>query len=121
MDSENLREQLAKLHAELALADHVDPALRDLAADVMNDIARLVAAPRSTAAPPSGAAQPSGATQPSTAASPSAASPPSGARQSSAGNAVDRLDALTVQFEVAHPAVAASLRRLVDLLGEVGL
>jgi hypothetical protein len=89
MASLNLHEQLAKLHAELAVADHVDPALRDLAADVMQDIARLVAVPDTT--PP--------ATR----------------------SAVDRLDALTVQFEVAHPAVAASLRRLIDLLAEVGL
>jgi hypothetical protein len=32
-----------------------------------------------------------------------------------------RLEALAVRFEADHPALAASLRRLVDLLGEVGI
>jgi hypothetical protein len=33
----------------------------------------------------------------------------------------DRLERVAVQFEVAHPTLAASTRRLVDLLGEVGI
>jgi phosphoglycerate-specific signal transduction histidine kinase len=33
----------------------------------------------------------------------------------------DRLERVAVQFEVAHPTLAASVRRLVDLLGEVGI
>ena len=32
-----------------------------------------------------------------------------------------RLEALAVRFEADHPTLAASLRRLVDLLGEVGI
>jgi hypothetical protein len=32
-----------------------------------------------------------------------------------------RLEALAVRFEAGHPALAATLRRLVDLLGEVGI
>jgi hypothetical protein len=32
-----------------------------------------------------------------------------------------RLESLAVRFEADHPALAASLRRLVDLLGEVGI
>jgi hypothetical protein len=32
-----------------------------------------------------------------------------------------RLEALAVQFEADHPALAASVRRLVDLLSEVGI
>jgi hypothetical protein len=42
---------------------------------------------------------------------------------SSAGNAAlsQRLEKLAVQFEAAHPAIAGSVRRLVDLLGEVGI
>ncbi len=32
-----------------------------------------------------------------------------------------RLEALAVRFEADHPALAATLRRLVDLLGEVGI
>lgn len=33
----------------------------------------------------------------------------------------DRLERVAVQFEAAHPTLAASARRLVDLLGEVGI
>jgi hypothetical protein len=33
----------------------------------------------------------------------------------------DRLENIAVQFEVDHPTLAASSRRLVDLLGKVGL
>ena len=32
-----------------------------------------------------------------------------------------RLEALAVRFEAEHPALAATLRRLVDLLSEVGI
>ena len=32
-----------------------------------------------------------------------------------------RLEVLAVRFEADHPALAASLRRLVDLLAEVGI
>jgi hypothetical protein len=33
----------------------------------------------------------------------------------------DRLERIAVQFEAEHPTLAASSRRLVDLLGKVGL
>jgi hypothetical protein len=33
----------------------------------------------------------------------------------------DRLERMAVQFEAGHPTLAASARRLVDLLGEVGI
>jgi hypothetical protein len=33
----------------------------------------------------------------------------------------DRLEQLAVDFEVRHPTLAASSRRLVDMLGKVGL
>jgi Domain of unknown function (DUF4404) len=33
----------------------------------------------------------------------------------------ERLERVAVQFEANHPAVAGSVRRLVDLLGEVGI
>ena len=33
----------------------------------------------------------------------------------------DRLEKVAVQFEADHPALAASSRRLIDLLGKVGL
>ena len=32
-----------------------------------------------------------------------------------------RLEAVAVQFEAQHPTLAGSVRRLVDLLGEVGI
>ena len=33
----------------------------------------------------------------------------------------DRLERVAVQFEAEHPRLAASARRLIDLLGEVGI
>jgi Domain of unknown function (DUF4404) len=33
----------------------------------------------------------------------------------------ERLERIAVQFEAGHPTLAASARRLVDLLGEVGI
>jgi hypothetical protein len=42
---------------------------------------------------------------------------PSSAR----GSLPDRLERVAVQFEANHPTLAASARRLVDLLGEVGI
>jgi hypothetical protein len=33
----------------------------------------------------------------------------------------DRLEKVAVQFEADHPTLAASARRLIDLLGEVGI
>ena len=40
---------------------------------------------------------------------------------SSHGSLPDRLERVAVQFEADHPTLAASARRLVDLLGEVGI
>jgi len=37
------------------------------------------------------------------------------------GSIPDRLERFAVQFEADHPTLAASARRLVDLLGEVGI
>jgi hypothetical protein len=45
------------------------------------------------------------------------AEPPS----SPQGSLPDRLERIAVQFEADHPTLAASARRLVDLLGEVGI
>jgi len=42
---------------------------------------------------------------------------PSPAQQSLPG----RLERIAVQFEADHPTMAASARRLIDLLGEVGI
>ena len=45
------------------------------------------------------------------------ADPPSPAQLSLPG----RLERIAVQFEADHPTLAASARRLIDLLGEVGI
>ena len=45
------------------------------------------------------------------------AEPPSSAH----GSLAERLERIAVQFEADHPTLAASTRRLVDLLGEVGI
>jgi Domain of unknown function (DUF4404) len=45
------------------------------------------------------------------------AEPPSTAH----GSLPERLERIAVQFEADHPTLAASTRRLVDLLGEVGI
>ncbi len=45
------------------------------------------------------------------------ADPPSSER----GSLAKRLERVAVQFEADHPTLAASARRLVDLLGEVGI
>lgn len=45
------------------------------------------------------------------------AQPPTSAH----GSLPDRLERMAVQFEADHPTLAASTRRLVDLLGEIGI
>ena len=47
MDSNDLREQLNRLHAELSSAERVDPQNRQLLGDVMQDIKRLLEPPGS--------------------------------------------------------------------------
>jgi uncharacterized protein DUF4404 len=91
--SVHLQQSLSKLHAELSVTPHVDDASRRMLRDVLADIERLLQ---------DGPAAP----QPS--------SPMPAASQS-------RLEALAVQFEADHPALSASLREFVDLLGRAGL
>ena len=45
----------------------------------------------------------------------------SGAAAEAKETNTSRLEALAVRFEADHPSLAASLRRLVDLLAEVGI
>ncbi len=97
MDTDHLRKQLAALHAELADAHAADPRLRGLLVKVMEDIARLLE--RSSARTPAAVA--------------TLTSPPE--------SVADRLESLAVQFEADHPAVAASARRIIDLLAKAGL
>lgn len=97
MDTDHLRKQLAALHAELADAHAADPRLRGLLVKVMEDIARLLE--RSSAKAAAAPAIP--------------AAPPE--------SVADRLESLAVQFEADHPALAASVRRIIDLLVKAGL
>jgi hypothetical protein len=46
---------------------------------------------------------------------------PADSPSSPPGSLPDRLERIAVQFEADHPTLAASARRLVDLLGEVGI
>ena len=92
MDSDVLREQLTKLHEELGRVSSVDPRATQLLGEIMQDIKRLTESP---------AAGPGVAPQPS--------------------SLPDRLEEIAVRFEVQHPTLAASSRRLVDMLVKVGL
>ncbi|HWJ34999.1 MAG TPA: DUF4404 family protein [Steroidobacteraceae bacterium] len=94
MDPNVLRDQLMKLHEELGMAKRLDPRSNQLLAEIMEDIKRLME--QSEDAP--------------------AASVPAAPTSLSY-----RLEKIAVQFEADHPTLAASSRRLVDLLGKVGL
>ncbi len=94
MDPNVLRDQLTKLHEELGMATRVDSRSSQLLREVMEDIKRLVEQSPDDPAP-------------------SAVAPPP--------TLPDRLEKIAVQFEVDHPKLAASSRRLVDLLGKAGL
>jgi hypothetical protein len=106
MDNDALREQLMKLHEELGVARRVDPRSQQLLGEIMEDIKRLMehhpAAPSDPVAP-------------------SDVGTPSPGRSAATLSLPDRLEKIAVQFEADHPTLAASSRRLVDLLGKVGL
>ena len=91
MDPDSLRDQLTKLHGELANVRHVDPRSNQLMVEVLQDIQRLLEQQYATEAPPANASLP------------------------------ERLEKVAVQFEADHPTLAASSRRLIDLLGKAGL
>jgi hypothetical protein len=93
-DRESLQVLLARIHDRLNEAGSVDAGSRELLTQVMGDIERALAAQGAPAQ-----AVPAQATEANT----------------------SRLEALAVRFEADHPALAATLRRLVDLLGEVGI
>jgi hypothetical protein len=97
MDPDLLRSHLIELHDELAAVHRVDPQSRQLLGEVMRDIARLMDE------------------------SAAAASGSSPDRSVTDRSLPDRLERIAVQFEVDHPTLASSTRRLVDMLGKVGL
>jgi hypothetical protein len=100
MDPKILRDQLSKLHEELGSVRHVDPRSKQLLTEVLEDIQRLL--------------------QPDRAPVPQPGSPPPGMRMGNA-SLPERLEKVAVQFEADHPTLAASSRRLIDLLGKAGL
>jgi hypothetical protein len=111
MDPDLLREQLVNLHEELGLAQHVDPRSAQLLGEILEDIKRLLehspdAAKLRSALPLRGSAA-------APAALPHAPEP--------SRTLPDRLELIAVQFEADHPTLAASSRRLVDILGKAGL
>jgi hypothetical protein len=91
MDQKSLRERLAKLHAELSKAHQQNPASRPSLGEILPDVQRILD-------------QPAGA---------AAASVDKSLRE--------RLESVAVQFEADHPTLAASARRLIELLNEVGI
>jgi hypothetical protein len=91
MDQKSLRERLAKVHAELADAHQQDPATRQSLGEILPDVKRMLD-------------QPAGA-----------------AAQSVDKSMPERLEKVAVQFEAEHPTLAASARRLIELLNEVGI
>ncbi len=93
MDSNLLRDQLARLHEELKSMREIDSPSSQLLIDVQNDIKRLLEQPPASGLEP----RPAHASLP------------------------ERLENIAVQFEAAHPTLAASSRRLVDLLAKAGL
>jgi hypothetical protein len=100
MDTDALREQLMKLHEELGVARRIDPRSQQLLGEIMEDIRRLMDQDL-TASHQAGGSLPG--------------------RSAAAPSLPDRLEKIAVQFEADHPTLAASSRRLVDLLGKVGL
>lgn len=91
MDTQSLRDHLTQLRTELGASASVDQETRLLLGDIMRDIIRLTETPGAAVQVPPGAAP------------------------------AERLEEIAVQFEADHPAFAANIRRLVDLLGKLGV
>jgi hypothetical protein len=94
MEPDVLRAQLAHLHEQLRNVRDVDPGSNELLGEVLKDIQRLLEPARAVDPP---------------------ASPPA------AASLPARLEKIAAQFDADHPKLAASARRLIDLLGKVGL
>jgi uncharacterized protein DUF4404 len=91
MDQKTLRERLAKLHAELSNAHQENPATRQSLGEILPDVKRMVDKPGTLGTEPE------------------------------VKSLSERLERVAVQFEADHPTLAASARRLIDLLSEVGI
>jgi hypothetical protein len=93
VDRESLQVLLARIHERLNEAGSVDAGSREMLGQVMGDIERALAQ----------------------------GTPPSAPAPEATEANTSRLEALAVRFEADHPSLAATLRRLVDLLSEVGI
>jgi predicted component of type VI protein secretion system len=102
-DRESLQTLLVRVHERLNEAGSLDVGSRDLLRQVMGDIERALQ-DKDTRAP-----------------NPEVRSGVPTAVRATAEAHTPRLEALAVQFEADHPALAALLRRLVDLLGKAGI
>ncbi|MEO7207048.1 MAG: DUF4404 family protein [Steroidobacteraceae bacterium] len=91
MDQKSLRDRLTKLHAELTNAHQQNPATRQSLGAILPDVKRMVEQPAGAAASPADT------------------------------SLSERLERVAVQFEAEHPTLAASARRLIDLLNEAGI
>jgi hypothetical protein len=99
VNQESLRDLLAQLHERLSSSSSLDAEGRDMLRTVMSDIERALGT-GSSALP--------------------AAAPVADRGRASSGHA-SRLEALAVQFEAQHPALAGLLRQIVDLLEKAGI
>jgi Domain of unknown function (DUF4404) len=100
MTEETLRQLLARVHERLSASDTVDPEARDMLTTVMRDI--------------DGALGKGAAKTGAVAAVPVSPDAPVAAT-------VPRLEAVAVQFEAEHPAIAQLLRQIGALLGQAGI
>jgi predicted component of type VI protein secretion system len=100
MTEETLRQLLARVHERLRTSDSVDPEARDMLATVMRDIDGALA---------------KGAVKADTV---SAVPVSPDARVAATA---PRLEAVAVQFEADHPAIAQLLRQIGTLLGQAGI
>jgi hypothetical protein len=100
-DRETLQALLARVHERLNEAGSVDADSRELLGQVMGDIERALQSGRASPAPGGRSKVPTVA--------------------ATAETHTPRLEALAVQFEADHPALAEGLRSLADLLGKAGI
>jgi hypothetical protein len=103
-DRESLQALLARVHERLNEAGSVDTGSRELLSQVMADIERALQSNRA-------------ASQAAARGRPAATTAPVAAAKAH----TPRLEALAVQFEADHPALAEGLRSLADLLGKAGI
>jgi len=91
MTEETLRQLLARVHERLSSSGTIDPEAREMLVTVMRDIDGALGKGSATPAKAGGRAS------------------------------APRLEALAVQFEAEHPAIAQLLRQIGALLGQAGI